>query len=164
MSWQDNTTKNKQPHTASTQCPWCKSRNATIKNDRFICNRCSYEKDISKPPEIKVIGWTTADDQEYLDYECTSFPSAICDAIIYEIREKGYNFEWNAHQSNELPCTPIINNGYKICCGAKTWGWIMEEAFGKEGTAIIYAKFSIDDPVYPEKYIDYQQIVPFEIN
>jgi len=149
---------------ADTQCPWCKSRNAIIKNGIYCCSRCSYECDVSVPPEIKVIGWTTANDHEYLDYECTSFPSAVCDAIICEIREKGYDFEWAAHQSNELSCTPIINNGYKICCGARTWGWIMEEALGKEGWDIVYAKFLIDSPVYPEKCVDYQRIVPFEID
>ena len=148
---------------AETQCPWCKSREAVIKNGVFYCSRCSYECDVSVPPKIKVIGWTTASDHDYVDYECTSFPSAVCDAIIREIREKKYDFEWASHQSQQLPCTPVINNGYKVCCGARTWGWIMEEALGKPGWDIIYAKCLIDDSVYPEKYVDYQQIVPFEI-
>ena len=151
--------------TANTQCPWCKSRNAIIKNGIYRCPRCSYECDISVPPEVKVIGWTTAKDNDYIDFDCKT--SDIYRAIVDEIKEKGCSFDWLAHQSNNFPCTPVINNGYKIYCGPRTWGWIMAEAHGADSSIeATYAKYAfglVDNPVYPFKSVDYQLIVPFEI-
>ena len=150
---------------ASTQCPWCKSRNAMIWNGVFHCLRCSYQQDISAPPEIRVIGWTTADDPDYLEFDCRT--AAIYDAIVNEIREKEYSFSWGAHQSNQLPCTPIINNGFKICCGPRTWGSMMAEAHGSDGVDdsayAAYAFCAVEDPIYPKKSVDHSKIIPFEI-
>lgn len=150
---------------ADTQCPWCKSRNAIIKNGIYRCPRCSYECDVSVPPEIKVIGWTTARDNDYIDFDCKT--PAIYRAIVNEIQEKGYSFDWGAHQSDNLPCTPVINNGYKIYCGPRTLGWIMAEAHGAESSdEAAYAEYAfglVDNPVYPVKSVDYQLIIPFEI-
>ena len=129
---------------ADTQCPWCKSRNAIIKNG---------------------IGWTTARDNDYIEFDCKT--PAIYRAIVNEIQEKGYSFDWAAHQSDNLPCTPVINNGYKIYCGPRTLGWIMADAHGAESSdEAAYAEYAfglVDNPVYPVKSVDYQLIIPFEI-
>lgn len=158
-------TEEKVERIADAQCPWCKSRNAIIKNGMYRCPRCSYECDVSVPPEIKVIGWTTARDNDYIDFDCKT--SAIYRAIVNEIKEKEYSFDWSAHQSDNLPCTPVINNGYKIYCGPRTWGWIMAEAHGADPSdEAAYAEYAfclVDNPVYPVKSVDYQLIIPFEI-
>jgi hypothetical protein len=75
---------------AGARCPWCNSGNAQVKNGIFYCNRCSYQCDISTPPEICVIGWTTADDHAYLESHCST--EEIYRAIVNEIKEKGYSF------------------------------------------------------------------------
>ena len=151
----------------SVPCSWCKASNALVKNGTFSCQRCSYECDISTPPEICVIGWTTANDNSYPNYDyCTK---EIYNALVKEIKEKGYSFGWGSHQSRNLPCTPVINNGYKICCGPRTWGWIMAEANGEDGEdENAYVAYSFLDPsdkiaVYPKKQVDRRLIVPFEI-
>ena len=150
---------------ANTRCPWCKSKNASIKSGIFYCSRCSYQHDVSVRPEIKVIGWTTGKDEDYPYCECKT--SAIYDAIVREVREKGYSFSWGEHQSDNMPCTPIINNGYKIYCGPRTWSDIMAVAHGDDDSyGSLYAKYFfglVDDSVYPKKSVDYQQIIPFEI-
>ena len=124
---------------AQTQCPWCKSRESIIKDGEFICSRCSYRININAKFDIKVIGWTNSSDTEFLDFDC-KLPEVYY-AIVKEIKEKGYYFDWGAHQSNQIPCTPIINNGYKILCSPKTWGSIMAEAHSKnEFNEAIYAE------------------------
>ncbi len=150
---------------AETQCPWCSFREAIIQSGIFRCPRCSYETDVSEPPQIRVIGWTTADDRDYLEFECRT--AAIYNAIVKEIREKGYRISWYAHQSELQPCTPVINNGYKIYCGPRTWGSIMAEALGaSDSDPSAYAEYAFcteDDPIYPQRSVDRQQIIPFEI-
>lgn len=151
---------------ADTQCPWCKFRNAIVKNGTFYCPRCSYEHDISGSFEIKVIGWTTDYDNDYLPFECKN--SEIYNAIVKEIKEKGYRFGWSSHQSDKVPCTPVINNGYKICCGPRTWGAIMAEAHNPDDSNdAAYAEYAfgfVDNPIYPKKSVDHQMIIPFEID
>ena len=152
---------------ARARCPWCNSGNAQVKNGIFYCKRCSYQCDISTPPEICVIGWTTANDHAYLESHCST--EEIYRAIVNEIKEKGYSFDWMAHQSNNLPCTPIINNGYKICCSPGTWGAIMADAHGADpedkcaGAEYSFLLLSDEKCVYPEKHIDYQSLIPFEV-
>ena len=151
---------------ASMPCPWCKSRDALISKGVYRCSRCSYEVDVSGPQEIRVIGWTTAKDNDFLDCDCKTFD--IYRAIISEVKEKGYMFDWSSHQSDIIPCTPIINNGYKIYCGPRTWGSIMAEAHFADSTDnSAYAEFSFghfDKPIYPSKHVDYDSIIPFEID
>ena len=164
-SFNTTTTLNEEYRQANTQCPWCKSQSAIVKNEIFYCHRCSYEHDISGSFEIKVIGWTTNKDNDYLSFECRS--SKIYNAIVKEIKDKGYCFEWSAHQSDKLPCTPVINNGYKICCGPRTWGTIMAEAHGADDSnEAAYAEYAfgfVDNPVYPKKSVLQNLIIPFEI-
>ena len=152
---------------AKTLCPWCKGQ-GVVKDGIFHCPRCSYECDISTPPKIRVIGWTTADDNSYLETHCSTIE--IYHAIVDEIREKGYSFGWLSHQSKNSPCTPIINNGYKICCAPGTWGTIMADAHGADpkderaSAEYSFLDFSDHETVYPQKHVDYQSIIPFEID
>ena len=151
---------------SSCKCPWCTSSKAVIDNGIFKCNRCGYTKDVSKPPPIEVIGWTYSNDRDYLERDCDT--EELYDAIVNEVREKGYLFSWLEHQSEVCACTPIINNGYKISCGPRTWGSIMAAARGADDNDIsAYAEYAfgfIEDPVYPERKIDNSRIIPFEIN
>ena len=151
---------------AQTLCPWCKSSKAIVQNGIFHCARCSYEVDISQPHEIKVIGWTTGGDEDFLTFSCTN--EDIYNAIVANLRENGYRFDWSSHQSDSLPCTPVINNGYKIYCGPRLWGHIMAEAHAEEADAeCAYAEYAysvLTDSVFPVKSVDWQQIIPFEIS
>ena len=150
---------------SGTQCPWCHARYVKVRDGIFLCHRCSYKCDVSEPPPITVIGWTNAKDTDFIDHDCTS--SEIYQAIVREIKEKGYSFGWGAHQSGELPCTPVINNGFKISCGPRTWGWIMAEAHGAdESDGSAYVEYSLcisEDPIYPQKHVDYEKIIPFDV-
>ena len=150
---------------AETRCPWCKSDGARIQNGVFCCSRCNYRQDVSNPPEIQVIGWTDSRDMDFKEIDCKNV--AIYRAIVREVCEKGYSFGWGDHQSSCVACTPIINNGYKISCGFRTWASIMAEAHG-DGASFdelypMYAFGCVDAPIYPKKEIDYQRIIPFEI-
>ena len=150
---------------AHNVCPWCKSSDTVIKNGNFFCPRCLYQVDITTPPEIKVIGWTTGKDTDYFCIGCLN--DDIYNAIVKEIKERGYSFSWSAHQSDSLPCMPIINNGNKICCGPMTWGAIMADAHAVGASyAAVYAEYAfgfVENPVYPKKHIDYHLLVPFKI-
>ena len=151
---------------ANNLCPWCKSSDAVIKEGIFSCTRCSYQIDIITPPEIKVIGWTTGKDKDHLCIECRT--TDIYNAIVKEVKENGYSFSWGLHQSDSLPCMPVINNGNKIGCSPTTWGAIMADAHASENSYdAVYAEYAfgfVDNPVYPKKNVDYHLIVPFEIN
>ena len=164
-SFGTNNTSNVEYRQANAQCPWCKSRTAIVKNETFYCLRCSYEHDISGTFEIKVIGWTTNYDNDYLPFECKN--SEIYNAIVKEIKDKGYRFGWSSHQSDKVPCTPVINNGYKICCGPRTWGAIMAEAHNPDDSdEAAYAEFAfgfVDNPVYPKKSVLQNLSIPCEI-
>lgn len=146
-------------------CPWCKASDAVVKNGIYCCRRCGYEADIRAPQQIRVIGWVTGKDNDYPSIPCRT--AAIYDAIVREVKEKGYSFSWASHQSDPLPCTPVINNGCKIHCSPSTWGAIMADAHATGNTydavCAEYAYGFVEDPVYPRKYVDREQIVPFEI-
>ena len=150
---------------ADTMCPWCKSRNGMIREGVFTCPRCFYTADVSGPYEIEVIGWTVGNDDDYPECDCKT--TAIYQGIVKEIKEKGYSFGWLEHRSNNLPCTPVINNGYKVCCGPKTWGSIMAEAHATDGSKeALCAEYEfgfVDNPVYPSKGVNHELIIPFEI-
>jgi hypothetical protein len=146
-------------------CPWCKSKGATVKNGVYHCPRCGYEQDVSGDHEIKVIGWTTEKDSDYPEMDCKT--SEIYDAVVKEVKECRYSFAWGEHQSAELPCTPVINNGYKISCGPRTWASIMAEAHSDgETSEEKYAEYYftlIENPIYPKKSVNREEIIPFEI-
>lgn len=92
----------------------------------------------------------------------------IYDAIVKAVKEGGYSFTWGEHQSRELPCTPVINNGYKISCGPRTWASIMAKAHGEgEGQEEKYAEYYfslIENPIYPKRSVNREMIIPFEID
>ena len=151
----------KQTVKAQSPCPWCKSKEGIIRDGIYTCPRCHYECDVSGPFEIQVIGWTNSRDTDYPETDCRT--AAIYDALVKEVREKGYRFTWDDHQSEALACTPVINNGFKISCGPKTWGSVMAEAHGDSESDVLYTMGFIDNPVYPEKGVDYARIIQFEI-
>ena len=157
--------KTEEGHRANAQCPWCKSREAIIRNGVFHCFRCSYEADVSAPHEIQVIGWTTNKDNDF--WVCDCITSAIYAAIVKEIKTKGYSFSWLEHRSDILPCIPVINNGFSIHCGPKIWASIMAEAHGVKNSCneayVEYAFGLVAHPVYPRKSVNYDLIIPFEI-
>ncbi len=147
---------------AQSQCPWCKSKECMIQNGIFICPRCHYECDIRGPFEIQVIGWTNSRDMDYPETNCKT--AAIYDAIVKEVREKGYRFTWDDHQADAYPCTPVINNGFKVSCRPRTWGSVMAAALEEgEFDEALYAFGFIDNSVYPPKGVDYERLIPFEI-
>ena len=150
---------------AGTICPWCKSRECLIKDEIFSCPRCGYEVNIGGPHEIQVIGWTTNKDIDLLCCDCKT--SAIYAAIVKAIKKKGYSFSWLEHRSEILPCVPVINNGYCIYCGPRTWAAIMVEAHGvKDSCSEAYAEYAfgpVAHPIYPRKSVNYDLIIPFEI-
>jgi hypothetical protein len=147
-------------------CPWCKSVNNLIKNGVYRCSRCGYEQDVSGEHEIKVIGWTTERDCDYPEMDCKA--GGIYDAIVKAVKEGGYSFTWIEHQGRDIPCTPVINNGYKISCGPRTWASIMAEAHGDGETfEEKYAEYYftlIENPIYPKKSVSREEIIPFEID
>ncbi len=146
-------------------CPWCKSRNNVIKEGVYRCSRCGYEQDVSGDHEILVIGWTTENDGDYPEMDCKA--PEVYDAIVKAVKAGGYSFTWGEHQSSELPCTPVINNGYKISCGPRTWASIMANAHGvgaeQEEKYAEYYFTLIENPIYPEKSVNREKIIPFEI-
>ena len=148
---------------AKIPCPWCQFQQAILRDGVFICPRCAYEKDVSGNHEIRVIGWTTGDDSGYMEISCKA--DGVYDAVVREIREKGYIFGAMDHSSGTLACTPVINNGCKVVCGQRVWAKLMAYAHegeaGKEGY-MAYFGF-LENSVYPTPGVDKEQIIPFEI-
>lgn len=146
-------------------CPWCKARENVIKDGIYHCSRCGYMQDVEGDHEIVVIGWTTECDGDYPEMDCKG--PGIYNAIVKAVKEGGYSFTWGEHQSRDIPCTPVINNGYKISCGPRTWASIMAEAHGEgDETKEKYAEYYfslIDNPVYPKRSVNREMIIPFEI-
>jgi hypothetical protein len=147
---------------SSVLCPWCKSQEATVSDGIYRCPRCGYERDITSPPEIEVIGWTDISDSDYPEIICKS--SAVYDAILRDVKERGLRFGLGEHQSSDCPGAPVINNGFKVSCGTRTWGEIMSIAnHGDASQETLYYIGLSYDPVFPERGVDRDRIVPFEI-
>ena len=110
--------------------------------------------------KYKVIGWTHYDDGYYPEGECS--PAAFR-AIIDHVRAHGYDFSGYAHQEL-FDCTPVMNNGERMCFTQRAWGRIMAEAHGHFGV-YDYTNYSIgyDAEKTPEYYtIDESEILPKE--
>ena len=75
---------------------------------------------------FKVIGWTDYSDEKYPSIDGSV---AANQAVITELREKGYRFGGDAHQEKR-GCCPVLNNGAKVCYSMRGWGAIMAEALG----------------------------------
>jgi len=76
---------------------------------------------------VKVTGWTAWDNKKYKDVPNKYFKRAF-DAVVKEIKEKGYKFSGTEHQ--EAPNgMPIIDDRYAFRCSCRMWGEIMSESY-----------------------------------
>lgn len=55
----------------------------------------------------------------------------VINAVVNNLRENGYHFSGDTHQSYEFG-VPIIDDKYILCVSMRTWGGIMAEAFPNE--------------------------------
>ena len=79
---------------------------------------------------MKVTGWTYWDNDRYLfveDMTDTEFEEAT-QAVVDEMREKGYKFHGVRHQHDDY-CCPIIDNKWVYCVSMRSWGAIMQKAY-----------------------------------
>lgn len=79
--------------------------------------------------KIVVAGWTDYDNEYYSDCEITD---EVFDAVVQEVREKGYLFGGNSHQDYSA-CCPVMSNG---CCARFSWrGWgaVIAKAYERRG-------------------------------
>ena len=114
-----------------------------------------------KVDELRVVGWTTANDHKYPTRMCDT--AEIYNTIVNEIREKGYCFGGAEHLSPNLPCTPVLSDGCKICCSDRIWGAIMADAKGLDNTdGMAYVAYMFmdlsEEAVYPRKSVNYYLI------
>ena len=120
---------------------------------------------------FKVIGWTDYSDEKY-----TSIDGSVAanQAVITELREKGYRFGGDAHQERR-GCCPVLNNGAKVCYSMRGWGAIMAEALGINTDKYAYMEWYMDGwtrvgivgyegierkSVYPHPGVDETRISP----
>lgn len=104
---------------------------------------------------IKVIGWTHNDNDKYPAMELDSVE--VRDAIVSDIRANGYEFNGQDHQYHDS-CTPVLNNGKRVCCSQRQWGGLMAYAHNVDdwdGNAyLFYFLTEIENPKYPDSYVD----------
>ena len=89
---------------------------------------------------FKVIGWTDDSDEKYPPIDGSV---AAYQAVITELREKGYRFGGDAHQERR-GCCPVLNNGAKVCYSMRGWGAIMAEALGINTDKYAYMEWYMD--------------------
>lgn len=99
---------------------------------------------------IEVIGWTSHDNEKYPVAELDSVE--VRDAIVEDIRANGYEFNGVDHQYHES-CTPVLNNGKRICCSQRQWGGLMAYAHKvdvwDENAYLFYFLTDVENPCYP---------------
>lgn len=120
---------------------------------------------------FKVIGWTDYSDEKYPSFDGSV---AANQAVITELREKGYRFGGDAHQERR-GCCPVLNNGAKVCYSMRGWGAIMAEALGINTDKYAYMEWYMDGwtrvgiigyegierkSVYPHPGVDETRISP----
>ena len=115
---------------------------------------------------IRVIGWTDIDDEEFP--EIPYLTQEGYDAIVTCIRENGYKFYGNHHQTPGLGCTPVLNTGHKVTFSMRAWGAVMAEAHHVDNwNGMAYMKFYMDyfdsDTVYPPHGVARELIVPEDL-
>lgn len=86
--------------------------------------------------KYRVVGWTHFENEEIRAVDARSF--AENNAIIDEIRKRGYRFSGWDHQETEN-CTPVLNDGVARHYSQRGWGALMAEALGKTGDYAGYA-------------------------
>ena len=83
----------------------------------------------------RVTGWTYFEDEQYVclsdSYHSEADPNAldmdaVRNAIVREMKEKGYKFTGIYHQYGDYG-TPIINNKYIVRYSQRSWGDIMAD-------------------------------------
>jgi hypothetical protein len=79
-----------------------------------------------KVKELKVAGWTDAGDRRFEELDGVEEWTMARDALVSHMREKGYKFDGNYHQSGAYG-TPYFDNGKKFCIGLRRWGGLMAE-------------------------------------
>ena len=108
----------------------------------------------------KVIGWTNNDDENYPIMEENSLE--VREAIIADIRANKYVFTGYDHHF-EYTCTPVLNNGKRVCYGQRAWGGVMAEAHGVDdwdGRAyMFYHLRCVEEKRLPPDYVDDSAII-----
>lgn len=99
--------------------------------------------------KYKVIGWTHFDNPliEEVEYNVATY-----NAIVDDIREKGYSFTGCEHQNAPMG-TPVLNDGKKRTFSDRVWGAIMAEAHGTND----YVEYA-----FPHLFDDFEEIMPPE--
>ncbi len=79
--------------------------------------------------KVKVVGWGIYGDMEFNG----SMRSDAADAAVIDcIKKNGYLFNAPLHQSEDVPCAPIMSDGTMYRCNARSFGILMAMAHGVE--------------------------------
>ena len=93
--------------------------------------------------KYRVVGWTYYDDLLVESKYCSE--SAL-QAIIEEIKQKGYEFTGYDHQNTDA-CVPVLNDGKKRLFSQREFGGIMAKAHGDYSRmGYSYYAFNWHDP------------------
>ena len=107
---------------------------------------------------MKVTGWTHWDNDDYeRDLDSLSMDTYldIEEAVIKEIKDKGYKFSGQYHQHGEYGC-PIVDNEYVYQVSMRKWGGIIARAHSlpnEDGLAYVmwaWCKPNNEKEIYPE--------------
>ena len=79
--------------------------------------------------KLKVIGWTSYDDNTYEAVEATN---AIYNAVLDEVVKNDYLFSGYHHQEYDY-CCPVLNTGKRVLFSQRGFGGLMAEAHGYNG-------------------------------
>lgn len=110
--------------------------------------------------EIKVIGWTKPNNRRYPELQ--EVTRAVVNAIVENIRENGYEFDGESHQCDDMPCTPVLNTGHRVCLSPRTWGGVMAQAYNVDnwdGNAYMRYYMAAPRYNYPKSFVDDSLIV-----
>ena len=119
--------------------------------------------------KYQVIGWTNYDNRKYPAFNgrIEEYVAAR-NAIIDELREKGFRFSGDYHQYGDSGC-PILNDGTCFTVSSREWGAIMAEALYVDNSdGFAYMEWYMDsfsrrgeerDIVYPSAGVDDSKIV-----
>lgn len=72
--------------------------------------------------KFEVIGWTSYDNNRYPVHK--GDVGAVERAVLEALRAGGYRFGGNRHQDDDS-CTPVLNDGTRVCYSSRGWGGIM---------------------------------------